>query len=129
MKTQFEKACAFSRLLLLALAISFAGCKKAAPPVEPISIESAVAELGKAFGTATGKAKSLANDASKAITAKEYAAAGQALSGLTSIPEITADQRSVASRCLISVNEKLQEAAAQGSPEAIQQIQIHNFTK
>jgi hypothetical protein len=129
MKTHFLRALALCRVLICLMAIAASGCKKPAPPVEPISIETAVAEINKAFAKATGKAKSISGEAAKAITAQNFSAAGQSLTALTSIPELSEEQRSVASRCLISVNEKLQEAAAQGSPEAIQQLQLHHFTK
>lgn len=129
MKTHLEKALVLCRALAFGLLLGAAGCQNAAPPVEPITIEMAVGEITRVFTKSSGKTKAIANEAAKAITANDFALASKALTALTAIPELEEEQRSVASRCLISVNEKLQEAAVQGNPEAMQQIQIHQLTK
>lgn len=83
-----------------------------------------------AFTNASPQIKSLADQAVEAIQTENYLRAYNQFQALVSIPELEKDQRSVASRAMLTANNELAAAAeSEGDQEAIQALQFHQATK
>jgi len=114
----------FSAVLFLLLA----GCGENKPP-EPVAPEDAPAALREAFTSAQPATKDLVEQVAGAIEKGDLAKASVGLNSLSANQTITKEQRSLAARCLISVNEKIQQAAAQGDQQAQQFRHIQRGAK
>jgi len=111
----------------LALALG-SGCGKKADP-EVLAVEQVPATVENAFKGADGELKNTATEVVNAIQGKDEPKAMMDLQALFARPDLTPEQREVASRSMISLNQKLRAAAAQGDQRAAEALQIYNSRK
>jgi hypothetical protein len=100
-------------LLLLAVLI-FGACSRNGPP--SLTMEEVPAALIKAFQTARMQVKKNGESVAQLIRNKQYVAASIQLQALLSNPDLSKEQRDVASSALLTVNETLQSQAAVTQP-------------
>lgn len=110
------------RSLTLALACfgSVIGCGKSQP--QPLTDGNFSAELNKTFAKANGETKDMIQQATQNFESKNFVAANASISTLLSRPDLSNEERAAASQALISLNQKIAQAAEQGDPMA-QQLQ------
>lgn len=106
---------------LLTCSAWFVGCSKSNAPA-PLTDANFSAELNKSFENSKPETKQIVQQASASFESKQFVSADAAISGLLSRPDLSNEERQMASRALISLNQKIQQAAEQGDPVA-QQMQ------
>lgn len=106
-----------------------AACGRQEPP-QPLPLSEIPSAMTVAFTNASPQIKSLADQAVEAIQTENYLRAYNQFQALVSIPELEKDQRSIASRAMLTANNELAAAAeSEGDQEAIQALQFHQATK
>jgi hypothetical protein len=88
------------------------GCNEATQSPEPLTLDQIPAAMAKAFQNARPAVRQHADGVVASLNQKNYPAASVQLTTLTGVPELTDEQRSVANRSMVAVNEKLQEIVA-----------------
>jgi hypothetical protein len=124
--------CVRARICVASLGLTFllaGGCSQQPAPPKPISVDQAPTSLAEAFKTANPQAKELANDATSAMTSKDFPKALFALQSLSGRSDLTPDQRDLAARSLLAVNQALQEQAGNGDQQAQQALQMQRIIK
>jgi hypothetical protein len=123
----------FSRITILAfsaavLSLSSAcGSKEEAPP--PVAIEEVPETIAAAFQSAEAEVRQVVNETVAAIQGQDDSRAFLQLQMLCDRPDLTPEQRAVASAGMVAVNLRLQEAAAAGNKEAAQVLELHRSRK
>jgi hypothetical protein len=110
-----------------ALALA-AGCDRYEAP-KPLAAEQVPAAVENAFKDATPEVKSSAAEVVNSIQGKDEVKAFFELQNLTSRNDLTPEQREVASHSMLSMNERLRAAAAQGDQRAAQALQAFRSSK
>ncbi len=121
---------AFPFCLALAVSIIWGGCgAKPTPPPKPLAIEEAPKSLADTFKKASAQAKQLADDATGALGAKDYAKALLALQSLQGRSDLTPEQRDMATRAMLAVSKALEEQAGSGNQEAQKVLDFRRSSK
>lgn len=115
-------------LLLFCLLYLAAGCGQNKAP-EPLALDQIPAAVEKAFSKAKPEIKNLAKQAVTTIQSKDYTAALLQLQNLSAVPQLTAEQLSVATRSLLTVNAQMQAAASQGDAQAAEVLKMRTMSK
>ena len=120
--------------MLLVLAVSLAassliGCSKTAGPPKPLAADQIPAELQKAYAKAKPEFKDVVQQISSAMQQKDYPGANAGIRVLFNATEGTKEQRSVTARAMLTINQLLQEAQAQGDAKAAAAIQTNKRYK
>lgn len=115
--------------VLVLLAFGLLGCKPKETIPTPLPAEELPAALEKAFATAPAPAKAAASDIVAAVQAKDYGKAQSLLQALAVMPKLSKEQVSITSRAVLTVNELLQAAQAQGDQNAAQTLQNYRSLK
>jgi hypothetical protein len=118
----------FTAVFLL-LALGVFGCKPKDTMPAPLPADQLPAAMQKAFASAPAPAKTAANEVVAAVEAKDYAKALTQLQQLAIMPKLSREQSSVTGRAVITVNELLQAAQAQGDQKAAQTLQNYRSLK
>lgn len=105
------------------------GCDRSSVPPTPLSEAELPAAMAKAFEKAKPEAKDLANQIVAAVQAKDYSKAFLGLQTLTGLPALNKQQVGVAASALLTVNNLLQAAQAQGDAKAAETINVYRSTK
>jgi hypothetical protein len=105
-----------------------AGCGSGGPPA-PLALEQIPAAINKAFATAKPEHKELADRAVSALQGKETGKALLVIQGLCGVPELTKEQRAVATRAVLALNEELRAAAARGDKDAAEFLRMRQANK
>lgn len=113
---------------LLALAILNA-CHQSDAPLPPLPADQIAAEFGKGFNNAKQDVKDAADHVLKALAAKDYPAAFQAVQELCSVGDATKAQQTLAARALVTIQGLLQSAQAQGDEKATAALKQYQSTK
>ena len=111
-----------------ALLVLSSGCSQSKPP-EALTAEQVPATVESAFKDASPEAKSSAAEVIAAIQGNDEPKAILDLQALFARPDLTPEQRDVASRSMISLNERLRAAAAQGDKNAAQALETYRARK
>jgi len=109
------------------LTIAMACSKNEAP--KTLSAEELPKAVTEAFNKAKPQTKKLALDVLDMMKKKEYAKALPAIQGLCAIADLDKNQRTVASQLLLTVNNDLQAAQAQGDAAAQSLINSQQIAK
>ncbi|MBI4324325.1 MAG: hypothetical protein HY674_03595 [Chloroflexi bacterium] len=115
-------------LLLFCLLYLAAGCGQNKAP-EPLALDQIPAAVEKAFSKAKPEIKNLAKQAVTTIQSKDYTAALLQLQNLSAVPQLTAEQLSVATRSMLTVNAQMQAAASQGDAQAAEVLKMRTMSK
>ncbi len=107
--------CAMAAFLAIA-----AGCSKEAKAPEPFTADQMPAALNKAFQNAPADRKELVENVVKGMQDKAYSKAMMAIETLCAIPDLTPEQREIASQALLTVNGEFQAAVERGDKAAIE---------
>jgi hypothetical protein len=106
------------------------GCRKEAGPPAPLVAEQIPAEFAQGFKDAKPEVKELADKVVKALEAKDYPAAHQAVQDLTMSPAASKAQQLLATRAFLTITTLLQTAAqTQGDEKAAEALKIYQSTK
>jgi hypothetical protein len=105
------------------------GCGKSSAPPSALPIEQVPATMQKAFEGADAATKTAANEITTAVQNNDDVKAMLELQNLTGRSELTSEQREVAGRSIITVMERLQQAAAKGDKNAADALEMHRATK
>jgi len=98
----------------------FLGCGKSQP--QPLTDANFTAELNKTFANSQAETKEMIQQATANFENKNFVAANSSISTLLSRRDLSGEERAAASQALISLNQKIAQAAEQGDPVA-QQMQ------
>ena len=109
------------------LSLSIACSKNEAP--KTLTAEELPKAVNEAFGKAKPQTKKLAMDVLDLMKKKDFAKALPAIQGLCAIPDLDKNQRTVASQLLLTVNNDLQAAQAQGDAAAQSLINSQQIAK
>jgi hypothetical protein len=114
-------------LIICCAAAALAGCSKnstsSAPP--PLAADQVPATIENAFNQAQPEVKSVADNVASAVKNQDPATAFEQLQDLSARPSLTSEQRSAASRAMMTVAQQLQAAAANGDQKA--QEALHKY--
>ena len=105
------------------------GCDKSEVPPEPIPLDQLAAAMDKAFAKGKAEPKELALQISASLTAKEFAKASADLQKLSAMAGLNKEQASIAARGVLTVNQALQDAQAQGDQKAAQTLKSYRINK
>ncbi len=105
------------------------GCSDSAKPVEPVALADIPSLVNAAFKDAKDPAKSLASQVVDAVEQKDWAKASVGAEALLSAPGTTAEQNKLVGRCLLAINQQVNEAAAAGNAQAEQLQQVRRAEK
>ena len=119
----------FGLALVLNLFLTFGCSKQSVAPPEPIAIDQLPAAMEKAFSKAKPAAKELATQVVASVQAQDYPKAYQELQTLTTHPDVTKEQSSIASGALMTVNDLLQAAMATGDQKSATTLRNYQLTK
>ena len=115
--------------LLLAGVFISTGCGSDKYPTE-MSLEDAPDIISEAFkDEKDADIKAMATQAVQLLTAQNYTAAHGVLNQLLSVPSLAKEQRDLLSGAVMTVAEKLNQAAEQGNPQADQYLKQRSFGK
>ena len=109
--------------------ILFTGCRGADKPPTPLAADQVGPEMQKAFATATPEVKDSVTKLGAAIQSKDYPAASIEIQFLFNMPVATKEQRAMTARAMMTVNNLLQEAQAQGDQKAAAAISLQRKMK
>ena len=120
-----RRAAAFA----LAAALLFAaGCSKGADGAA-LDLNKAPAEVKSAFPGAPEELKQAANEAAQELSSGEYAGSMARLSDLSSVPDLTPEQRKALGEAQAALLQKLSAAAAEGDAKAAEAMAQHQARK
>ncbi len=115
--------------LLLAGVLISTGCGSDKYPTE-MSLEDAPDIISEAFkDEKDADIKAMATQAVQLLTAQNYTAAHGVLNQLLSVPSLAKEQRDLLSSAVMTVAEKLNQAAEQGNPQADLYLKQRSFGK
>jgi hypothetical protein len=105
------------------------GCHREEGPPPPLAAEQIPSEFAAGYKDAKPELKDLADQVLKALEAKDYPAAHQAVQNLAMSPAANKAQQILAARALITVTGLLQTAQAQGDEKAAAALKLYQSTK
>ena len=115
--------------LLFAGLLITVGCSSDKYPDE-LSLEDAPDIISEAFkDEKDADIKAMATQAVQLLTAQNYTVAHGVLNQLLSVPSLAKEQRDLLSSAVMTVAEKLNQAAEQGNPQADQYLKQRSFGK
>ncbi len=115
LKSMPPKVASLSGALLVAfLAVS---CGKSGPP-PPLALDQIPSAMNRAFSRARPDLKELSERAVSSLQNHEPGKALMVIEGLSAAPDLTKEQREVAARALLTINQELQAAQARGDKQA-----------
>ncbi len=91
--------------------------------------EQAKEAIKQAFAGAPSEVKAIAGDVEAAMKANEDAKAFLQLGNLSARPDLTAEQRGAAAQAMLTVNQKLSAAAANGDRDAAALLDSYRASK
>ena len=106
----------------------FVGCAKP-PPLGPLALDQIKPTMQEAFANADPRIKGFADQVVGVIEQENYATAHALLQNLTAMPNLSDDQREVASRVFLAVTEEMEYSAESGDEAAAQSMQIYRMAK
>ncbi|MDW8309628.1 MAG: hypothetical protein RMK20_09665 [Verrucomicrobiales bacterium] len=115
-------------ILLLALACGV-GCNRSAAPPAPLRVEELPGALETAFARAQPDVKALANQIVVAVQARNYPKAFASLQTLSRSPGLTDEQLTILARATLTINALLQDARAEGDPQAARTLNTYRSQK
>jgi hypothetical protein len=95
----------------------------------PLPVAELPAALEKAFRVAPAEAKDMAGQVVALVRAQDYSKAHPQLMALGAAPKLTREQLDVTARGLVTLNELLQAAQAQGDQKAAETLQTYRINK
>jgi hypothetical protein len=95
----------------------------------PLPVAELPAAFEKAFRVAPAEAKDMAGQVVALVRAQDYSKAHPQLLALAAAPKLTPEQLDVTARGLVTLNELLQAAQAQGDQNAAQTLEMYRKTK
>jgi hypothetical protein len=110
-----------------ALALA-AGCSRNEAP-KALSADQVPAAVESAFKEAPPEAKTTAAEVVSSLQGKDDVKAFFDLQALSGRNDLSPEQRQVAARSMLSMNERLRAAAAQGDQRAAQALQLFRSSK
>lgn len=116
-------------LALLLLIICGLGCKPKATMPTPLPVAELPTALEKAFRIAPAETKDMAGQVVALVRAQDYSKAHPQLLALAATPKLTPEQLDVTARGLVTLNELLQAAQAQGDTNAAQALETYRKIK
>ncbi|HYG35852.1 MAG TPA: hypothetical protein VEC99_13760 [Clostridia bacterium] len=122
----------FSTILCLTATLALflvSGCNRQPQPPPPLAVEQIPTEMQKAFTQATPQVKEMVTKLTASLQEKDYSMAYQGVQYLTSLPELTEEQRELTSRAMLTIYGLLQAAQAQGDQTAATTLKVHQATK
>ena len=124
------KYCFTLPLHVIALAFLCAvGCHHEDGPPPPLAAEQIPAEFAASYKNAKPELKDLADKVLKALEAKDYPAAHQAVQDLAMSPAANKAQQILAARALLTITGLLQTAQAQGDEKAAAALNLYKASK
>ncbi len=105
------------------------GCDRSSTAPTPLAVEGFPAAFEKAFGKAKPEVKELGNQVVAAVQAKDYSKAFFSLQSLINAATLSKQQMGVASGALLTVNNLLEAAKAEGNQNAAETIKVYRETK
>jgi len=105
------------------------GCKPKATMPAPLPVAELPTALEKAFRVAPAETKDMAGQVVALVRAQDYSKAHPQLLTLAATPKLTHEQLDVTARGLVTLNEVLQNAQAQGDSNAAQTLEMYRRTK
>jgi hypothetical protein len=112
----------------MTLAVFLSGCGRSATGVAKTP-EEAKAAMGAAFAGASAEVKSEFNEVEAALKAQDDAKAFLQLNALSARTDLTDEQRGATAQSMLSVNKKLNEAAANGDRNAAALLESYRASK
>ena len=120
-----RRAAAFA----LAAALLFAaGCRKGADEAA-VDLNKAPGEVKSAFAGAAAPLKQAADEAAQELSSGEYAGSMARISDLSSVPDLTPEQRKALGEAQSALLQKLSAAAAAGDAKAAEAMAQHRARK
>jgi hypothetical protein len=111
------------------ITLCLAGCNREQGPPPSLAVEKIPAELEKAFAKASPESKDLVAKVTSGLQTKDFPAAYDAIQALGAVPSTTKEQRSVATRAMLTIYGLLQEAQSQGDEKSAAALRYHQSTK
>ena len=108
------------------LSVLLAGCGGSGVAKTP---EDAKKAMDDAFAGASAEVKAALSEAEAALKAQEDAKAFVQLNALAARPDLTAEQRGAAAQSMLTVNQKLNEAAAKGDRDTAALLESYRASK
>ena len=105
------------------------GCHHEDGPPPPLAAEQIPSEFAVGYKNAKPELKDLADKVLKALEAKDYPSAHQAVQDLAMSPAANKAQQTLAARALITITGLLQTAQAQGDEKAANALKVYQSTK
>jgi hypothetical protein len=118
-------------LFALLAAVLGAGCGGSQESQAPLPLETAQAPatLEEAFAQAPADARAEALEAASLMKAGDYSLALVVLQNLCARPELTGDQRTLATRSLLTAQQEVAKAADSGNEDARKLLRYRSLTK
>jgi hypothetical protein len=85
--------------------------------------------MEKAFANAKPEAKEVVAQVVSALQSQDYPKASLGMQTLSGVADLTKEQRLLAARASLSINERLQSAQAQGDEKAAEVLRFQHSTK
>lgn len=111
------------------LGCALVACHRETGPPPPLAVEQIPAEFKKAFGSASGELKSLADLVVETVQTNNYPDAFQAVQQLCSLSDGTKEQKSLAARAHLTLSGLLQTSQAQGDQKAAEVLLEYKRSK
>lgn len=115
----------------LALALLLVGCGGEQPSQAPeaLSVSEAPSTLEQAFAQAPEELRAEALEASRLMTDGDYSMALVVLQKLCARTELTGDQRTLATRSMLTAQQQVAAAAERGDEESKKLLKYRSMTK
>lgn len=126
MKKNFALPFAFTLFLAVLAAL---GCHHEDGPPPPLAADQIPSAFSAGFKDAKADVKDLADKVVKALEAKDYPAAHEAVQNLAMSPNATTSQQTLSARALVSITELLQTAQSQGDEKAAEALKVYKGSK
>lgn len=107
---------------------SLSACSRNEAP-QPLAADQVPQVVENAFKEAAPEAKTSATEVVNSLQGKDDVKAFFELQNLSSRSDLTPVQREAATRSMLSVNERLRSAAAQGDQRAADALQLYRSSK
>jgi hypothetical protein len=104
-------------------------CHRESGPPPPLAVEQIPAEVQKEFSKAAPEVKEIVGQLTSTLQAKEYSAAFQSAQALVNLPVATKEQRMVSLRAMMTIQDLLKAAQAQGDQKAAEVLTLQRTTK
>ncbi len=105
------------------------GGEKQSQAPEALTVSEAPTTLEQAFAQAPEEVRSEALEASRLISGGDYSMALVVLQKLCARPELTGDQRTLATRSMLTAQQEVAKAAERGDEESKKLLRYRSMTK